>query len=100
MSYFVFSTLILKTLELESFSLSGLCFRPIQRRLKKIQGFLGSARFIILVFRTISQQLNQCLPFFMLQKLYFDKIVLEPVCCKKRPKIVRDQSLVWGIRAL
>ena len=46
MSYFVFSTLILKTLKLESFSLSGLCFRPIQRRLKKIQGFLGSARVI------------------------------------------------------
>ena len=25
---------------------------------------------------------------------------LEPVCCKKRPKIVPDQLLVWGIRAL
>ena len=22
---------------------------------------------------------------------------LEPVCCKKRPKIVPDQLLVWGI---
>ena len=26
--------------------------------------------------------------------------VLEPVCCKKRQKIVPDQLLVWGIRAL
>ena len=25
---------------------------------------------------------------------------LEPVCCKKRQKIVPDQLLVWGIRAL
>ena len=27
-------------------------------------------------------------------------IALEPICCKKRPKIVPDQLLVWGIRAL
>ena len=26
--------------------------------------------------------------------------ILEPVCCKKRPEIVPDQLLVWGIRAL
>ena len=26
--------------------------------------------------------------------------VLEPVCCKKRPKIVPGQLLVWGIRTL
>ena len=25
---------------------------------------------------------------------------LEPVCCKKRQKIIPDQLLVWGIRAL
>ena len=28
------------------------------------------------------------------------KVALEPVCCKKRPKIVPDQLLVWVIRAL
>ena len=28
------------------------------------------------------------------------KSKLEPVCCKKRQKIVPDQLLVWGIRAL
>ena len=27
-------------------------------------------------------------------------IILEPVCCEKRPKIVPDQLLVWEIRAL
>ena len=27
-------------------------------------------------------------------------LVLEPVCCKKRPKIVPDQLLVWEIKAL
>ena len=26
--------------------------------------------------------------------------MVEPVCCKKRPKIVPDQLLVWGIRVL
>ena len=25
---------------------------------------------------------------------------LKPVCCKKRQKIVPDQLLVWGIRAI
>ena len=26
-------------------------------------------------------------------------LLVEPVCCKKRPKIVPDQLLVWGIRS-
>ena len=29
-------------------------------------------------------------------KKYID---LEPLCCKKRQKIVPDQLMVWGIRA-
>ena len=31
---------------------------------------------------------------------YLSQDILEPVCCKKRPKIVPDQLLVWRIRAL
>ena len=27
-------------------------------------------------------------------------LLVEPVCCKKRPKIVSDLLLIWGIRAL
>ena len=29
-----------------------------------------------------------------------EEIILESVCCKKRPKMVPDQLLVWKIRAL
>ena len=32
--------------------------------------------------------------------LYKPTVLLEAVFCKKRPKIVPDQLLVWGIRAL
>ena len=33
-------------------------------------------------------------------KKFIQEWVLELVCCKKRQKIVPDQLMVWGVRAL